>query len=136
MELQVMATVCFGAAIKPMLMDSINVALLTSGISASLPISIAVVPRHRIENGPAEQPGSKPEASTSTSHRKASYAAHDRIHSLDPGVNYFEADGDNESGDDGDNDGGTLSRGRRRALKILQARSELPDEGMWRSLAT
>ena len=26
-------------------------------------------------------------------------------------------------------------KGRKRALKILQARSELPEEGMWRSLA-
>jgi hypothetical protein len=26
-------------------------------------------------------------------------------------------------------------RGRRRALRILQARSEIPEAGMWRSLA-
>ena len=55
---------------------------------------------------------------------------------MDPGALDFDSGGDDEGIDADDGDAGSLSRGRRRALKILQARSELPDEGMWRSLAS
>jgi hypothetical protein len=112
-------------------------ALFNSGVSASLPISIALTPRDHTEDGSLGESDAKPEpALTSASYRKASYAARDRSRSLDPGALDFEAVGDDENieGDDGDT--GSLSRGRRRALRILQARSELPAEGMWRSLAS
>ncbi|KAI9448005.1 hypothetical protein H4582DRAFT_1897722, partial [Lactarius indigo] len=113
-------------------------ALLNSGVAASLPISIALVPRSRVKNHSSDEPDPKTiPTSTSASYRKASYAARDRSRSLDPGALDFETIGDDESvdGDEGDHPG-SLSRGRRRALKILQARSTLPAEGMWRSLAT
>ena len=117
--------------------DFIEEALLNSGVSASLPISIALVPRSRAKNNSSDEPDSKPiPASTSASYRKASYAARDRSRSLDPGALDFETIGEDESVDDDDGDPGSLSRGRRHALKILQARSALPAEGMWRSLAT
>jgi len=106
-------------------------------VSASLPISIPLTPRDHAEDGPLDGPHSKPEhALTSASYRKASYAARDRSRSLDPGALDFESGGDDESIDADDCESGSLSRGRRRALKILQVRSELPAEGMWRSLAT
>ncbi|KAI9452075.1 hypothetical protein F5148DRAFT_525227 [Russula earlei] len=109
-------------------------ALFNSGVSASLPISIAS--RDHTEDGPVGESGVKPEPTlTSTSYRKASYAARDRSRSLDPGALDFET-GDDESLDIDEGDSGSLSRGRHHALKILQARSELPAEGMWRSLAT
>lgn len=108
-----------------------------SGVSTSLPMSIALTARNQTEDGPLGEPNANPEpALTSASYRKASYAARDRSRSLDPGALDFEAGGDDDSIDGDDGDAGSLSRGRRRALKILQARSELPDEGMWRSLAT
>lgn len=111
--------------------------LLNSGVSASLPISIALVPRSRVKNKSSDEPESKTTAAlTSASYRKASYAARDRSRSLDPGALDFETIGEDESVDGEDGDPGSLSRGRRRALKILQARSALPAEGMWRSLAT
>jgi hypothetical protein len=107
------------------------------GVSASLPISIALNPRDDAEDEPLDEHDVKPEqALTSASYRKASYAARDRSRSLDPGTLDFESGGDDESIDADDSESGSLSRGRRRALKILQARSELPAEGMWRSLAT
>ncbi|KAH9006788.1 hypothetical protein EDB86DRAFT_2868270 [Lactarius hatsudake] len=112
-------------------------ALLNSGVAASLPISIALVPRSRVKNNSSDEPDSKTiPTSTSAGYRKASYAARDRSRSLDPGALDFETIGEEESIDGDDGDPGSLSRGRRRALKILQARSALPAEGMWRSLAT
>lgn len=114
-----------------------NYALLHSEVSASLPISIALVPRSRVKNDSSDEPDSKTiPAPTSASYRKASYAARDRGRSLDPGALDFETIDEDESIDGDDGDPGSLSRGRRRALKILQARSTLPAEGMWRSLAT
>ncbi|KAH9179671.1 hypothetical protein EDB89DRAFT_1922530 [Lactarius sanguifluus] len=112
-------------------------ALLNSGVAASLPISIALVPRSRVKNHSSDEPDSKTiPTSTSAGYRKASYAARDRSRSLDPGALDFETIGEDESIDGDDGDPGSLSRGRRRALNILQARSTLPAEGMWRSLAT
>ena len=115
----------------------VDVAPFTSGVSASLPISIGLSPRNHLEDGLVDERHDRPENFlTSTSYRKASYAARDRSRSLDPGALDFEFSGDDEGIDIDDGDAGSLSRGRRRALKILQARSELPDEGMWRSLAS
>ncbi|KIJ69811.1 hypothetical protein HYDPIDRAFT_104438 [Hydnomerulius pinastri MD-312] len=73
--------------------------------------------------------------------RKASYAERDRSRSMDPGALDFVR----EDGEDGDEDESEeepnkadfldVSRGRQRALKILEARSKLPAAGMWRSFA-
>ena len=102
-----------------------------------MPISIAPTPQDHAENGSHDESGARPEpALTSASYRKASYAARDRSRSLDPGALDFEAVEEDENLDGDDDETGSLSRGRRRALKILQYRSELPAEGMWRSLAS
>lgn len=72
--------------------------------------------------------------------RKAAYAERDRSRSFDPGALDFETEVD--EGDEASDDDSSKTdppeigeRGRRRALRILQARSELPEAGMWRSLA-
>jgi len=78
-------------------------------------------------------------AVNSTALRKAAYAERDRSRSFDPGALDFQAEMDD---DDFNDDTYTTTpqevgeRGRKRALKILQARSELPEAGMWRSLAS
>lgn len=69
--------------------------------------------------------------------RRAAYAERDRTRSIDPGALDFAAE-DYEDDDFEDSppdlaDAG--GRGRRQALKILQSLSELPEPGMWRSLA-
>jgi hypothetical protein len=120
--------------LRPLLTSWVDVAPFNSGISASLPISIGLSPRNHNEDGLVDE--RHEHVLTSASYRKASYAARDRSRSLDPGALDFESGGDDEGIDADDGDVGSLSRGRRRALKILQARSELPDEGMWRSLAS
>lgn len=74
--------------------------------------------------------------------RKASYAKRDRSRAIDPGALDFivgvgeEAEED-ESDDEPANPTNTASegRGRQRALKILEARSKIPEAGMWMSLA-
>ena len=77
---------------------------------------------------------------SSTALRKAAYAERDRTRSMDPGALDFAAE-DDEDVDESDADSLTLGssdagqRGRKQALKILQLRSRLPEEGMWRSLA-
>jgi hypothetical protein len=131
-------TVRFNIDFKPLLTVLVVIIdLFNSGISASLPISIALTPRDHTENGSHDESDARPEpALTSASYRKASYAARDRSRSLDPGALDFEAVDDDENLDGDDGDTSSISRGRRRALKILQARSELPAEGMWRSLAS
>jgi hypothetical protein len=123
--------------LEPPLTSSVNIAPINFGVSASLPISIAPSPRNHGEGGPPDDQHAKPEHPLpSASYRRASYAARDRSRSLDPGTLDFESGVDDDVIDADEGDAGSLSRGRRRALKILQARSELPDEGMWRSLAT
>jgi hypothetical protein len=130
-------TVRFNIDIKPLLTGSVTIGPFNSGVSASLPISIALTPRDHTEYGSLDESDARPEpVLTSASYRKASYAARDRSRSLDPGALDFEAVDDSENLDGDDVDTGSLSRGQRRALKILQARSELPAEGMWRSLAS
>jgi hypothetical protein len=72
--------------------------------------------------------------------RKAAYAERDRSRSFDPGALDFETEVD-EADEASDDDSSKTDppeigeRGRKRALRILQARSELPEAGMWRSLA-
>ena len=73
--------------------------------------------------------------------RRAAYAKRDLRRSVDPGALDFHADieeAEEEEGEEEDTAREPLEagqRGRERALKILQARSQLPEEGMWRSLA-
>jgi hypothetical protein len=78
--------------------------------------------------------------SSSTALRKAAYAEHDRTRSMDPGALDFAEEGDEEEEEDNDDEHSKVEadlgeRGRKWALKILQTRSELPEAGMWRSLA-
>jgi hypothetical protein len=79
---------------------------------------------------------------TSEAIRKADYAERDRSRSVDPGFLDFQDDQtegvveqDKSDVDDADDSQGG-ARGRRHAFKILQATSEVPEEGMWRSLAS
>ncbi|KXN89447.1 hypothetical protein AN958_05609 [Leucoagaricus sp. SymC.cos] len=130
------------------------------GIPGSLPINIvtsirprevlslasyqpkATVERHQPVAATAPTNGVvRPKKNTSSAIRKATYAERDRSRSLDPGNLDFVAEEDEEEDEERGNkklvvqsvDG---ERGRSHALKILQARAELPEEGMWRSLAT
>jgi hypothetical protein len=80
------------------------------------------------------------------------YEERDRQRAMDPGALDFAADAnsvieeeDESEDDDGDqgattsasvNGGGKVRGGRKRALKILQARDDLPDSGMFYSLAS
>ncbi|KAG6841831.1 hypothetical protein C0991_006238 [Blastosporella zonata] len=80
---------------------------------------------------------------SSTSIRKAVYAERDRFRTLDPGPLDFAAVDDEDEEEDAEDVpepapvdaslGG--ERSRKAAFKILKARSEVPDSGMWRSLA-
>jgi hypothetical protein len=78
--------------------------------------------------------------------RRASYAERDRQRAMDPGALDFATEEDEEEGESsedevdasagpGDVEAEMGTRSRRRALRILQKRSEIPEEGMWRSLA-
>ena len=78
--------------------------------------------------------------STSTL-RRASYAERDKKRAMDPGALDFTAEEDEEGSgvseeetELAEDDTGT--RSRKKALRILQKSSEVPEEGMWRSLAT
>lgn len=82
----------------------------------------------------AEQP--RRPRSSSAAIRRAVYAERDQRRSLDPGALDFPLDDEDEDDDDvstAPSESG--DRGRKRALKILQARSSVPEAGMWRSLA-
>ncbi|PSR75043.1 hypothetical protein PHLCEN_2v9373 [Hermanssonia centrifuga] len=69
--------------------------------------------------------------------RRASYAERDRHRSVDPGALDFTAEDDDDADEDEDMemDQEVGSKSRQRALKILQKRSEIPPDNMWRSLA-
>ncbi|KAF8914307.1 hypothetical protein CPB84DRAFT_1669933 [Gymnopilus junonius] len=86
--------------------------------------------------------GSVSKPLSSAAIRKAAYAERDRNRSMDPGALDFTAEEDDEDEDEESEpdqakpetvDAG--EKARKHALKILQVRSELPEEGMWRSLA-
>ena len=84
-------------------------------------------------------PARKPMSSTAI--RKAVYAERDLLRSMDPGTLDFAAEEDREDNETDINDAvpdgtGVGGRGRTRALKILQSQSEIPEAGMWRSLAS
>ncbi|KAI0068688.1 hypothetical protein BV25DRAFT_1986271 [Artomyces pyxidatus] len=109
-------------------------------MAASLPITIGPISQPRKNAGFAptladNQELDVPPVASSVALRKAAYADRDRERSMDPGALDFEA-GEDDEDDDKDDETEVGSRGRRNALKILKARSELPAEGMWRSLAT
>jgi hypothetical protein len=71
----------------------------------------------------------------------SAYAAGDRSRSLDLGHLDFVAEEDEEEDEEqSDRESVVQSmesgeRARQHALKILRARADLPEEGMWRSLA-
>ncbi|TDL29529.1 hypothetical protein BD410DRAFT_779952 [Rickenella mellea] len=71
-----------------------------------------------------------------TALRKAAYAERDRSREMDPGILDFADDYNDEEDPTSDSSNVSASRGRQHAFKILKARSEIPDAGMWRSLAT
>lgn len=84
---------------------------------------------------PSTVNGKKP---SSSSIRKAVYLEKDRARAIDPGP--LDAVVEDEEVDDDEDDDLTDSqdegeKARVQASRILQARSELPEEGMWRSLA-
>ncbi|KAG9317780.1 hypothetical protein JVU11DRAFT_2001 [Chiua virens] len=73
--------------------------------------------------------------------RRASYAERDRSRAIDPGaLDFIEGTGGEAEDDESDEDSNKANvtdegRGRQRALKILEARSKVPEAGMWMSLA-
>ncbi|KAJ7498470.1 hypothetical protein FB451DRAFT_1384279 [Mycena latifolia] len=103
--------------------------------------------------GPEPEPEPEPPTPISSSSvRKQVYAERDLQRAMDPGALDFAVD-DAEAIPEEDEGGGggeelattvvtssapddAVSSGRRRASQILQARNELPDSGLWRSLAT
>jgi len=123
----------------------------SAGIPASLPINIgplirqreplslaSYLPKSSLPEWREVAPPSPDTDGSAATFRRASYADRDQSRHLDPGPHDFMA----ESGDEGESNEesgpiGVLdeARGRLRALKILEARSRIPVEGMWRSLA-
>jgi hypothetical protein len=94
-------------------------------------------------SGRTEASASLPKNVSSAAIRKANYAERDRSRSMDPGALDFAAEEDELDEEEAEGEGpdnadttGAGGRGRKRALKILQARSEVPEAGMWRSLAS
>lgn len=78
---------------------------------------------------------------SSSNLRKASYAERDRSRAIDPGaLDFIEGNGEEAEDDESDEEPSKANltdegRGRQRAFKILQARSKVPEAGMWMSLA-
>jgi len=76
---------------------------------------------------------------TAAAIRKETYAERDRVRAMDPGVLDFAADDDVDDETDTEliveADQISMSRSRQHALKILEAGSKVPAEGLWRSLA-
>jgi hypothetical protein len=94
----------------------------------------------KAEPAPLSEGTDSKRAVSSEAIRRALYAERDLNRSMDPGALDFDTDEiDDQNGVDDDDDRQPSEegkKGRERALRILQARSELPDEGMWRSLAS
>lgn len=76
--------------------------------------------------------------------RRASYAERDRSRAIDPGaLDFITGEGEDAEEDESDEEPSKATvadvadegRGRRRAFKILEARSKIPAAGMWMSLA-
>lgn len=129
------------------------------GVPGSLPVQIhlrnkpretlslaSYQPQHAMPQPEAQvptKPNGKPMSSTAI--RKAMYAERDRSRSVDPGVQMdlvAEEDEEEESEVENAEENAKLdellstTRGRKRALKILQSANQLPEAGMWRSLAS
>ena len=51
------------------------------------------------------------------------------------GVDFTGDEGSDEESDEETVNGAALSRGKQRALRILESAAKVPEEGMWRSLA-
>ncbi|KAJ6610439.1 hypothetical protein B0H10DRAFT_2225073 [Mycena sp. CBHHK59/15] len=129
-------------AIRPLVKPQTNLSL-----ASYRPQTLPALPQELEEPEP-------PVPVSSSSVRKAVYAERDRSRLMDPGALDFAADDEEEEEEDDDDededdrsDGAVGSAsggerapkvrgGRKRALKILRARNELPDSGMWRSLAS
>ncbi|KIK96136.1 hypothetical protein PAXRUDRAFT_826294 [Paxillus rubicundulus Ve08.2h10] len=120
------------------------------GFPASLPVNIGPLSRRREPLSLASYQPKTPLSErvgildsrrhTSSTLRKASYAERDRSRAMDPGALDFAAgDGGDEEEDESDEEPSKPdldeARGRQRALKILEARSKIPEAGMWMSLA-
>jgi len=127
------------------------------GVPGSLPIPIAPISKQKRVLSLASY---QPDATIMTvpslvfkhsaaAMRRASYAERDRQRAMDPGALDFATE-DEEEGESSEEEvdagagagAGAVdveaemgTRSRRRALRILQKRSEIPEEGMWRSLA-
>ncbi|KAG8218970.1 hypothetical protein J3R82DRAFT_4712 [Butyriboletus roseoflavus] len=73
--------------------------------------------------------------------RRASYAERDRSRAIDPGaLDFIPGEGEDVEEDESEEEPSKANvadegRGRRRAFKILEARSKVPEAGMWMSLA-
>ncbi|KAH9948340.1 hypothetical protein B0H21DRAFT_777899 [Amylocystis lapponica] len=112
-------------------------------IATSLPIAIAQkhsfgIPSYQLKTSLTDRPGVLvPQFHTlsSTAMRRAAYAERDRSRSIDPGALDFAPDEGDEDDEDDAVDTSVGGRARQRALRILQARNEVPEAGMWRSLA-
>ncbi|KIJ20519.1 hypothetical protein PAXINDRAFT_166541 [Paxillus involutus ATCC 200175] len=120
------------------------------GFPASLPVNIGPLSRRR---EPLSLASYQPKTSlservgildsrrhTSSTLRKASYAERDRGRAMDPGaLDFATEDGGDEGEDESEEEPSKPDlddgRGRQRALKILEARSKIPEAGMWMSLA-
>ncbi|KAF8345575.1 hypothetical protein F5887DRAFT_965708 [Amanita rubescens] len=132
------------------------------GVPGSLPIPIAPISKQkRVLSLASYQPDGtimtvpslvSKHAVSAAALRRASYAERDRQRAMDPGALDFATEDDEEEGESSEDEvdtgagagaGASLgdveaemgTRSRRRALRILQKRSEIPEEGMWRSLA-
>ncbi|KAI0082449.1 hypothetical protein K474DRAFT_1731626 [Panus rudis PR-1116 ss-1] len=117
-------------------------------IAGSAPIPIAPIAQGRsfgqasyqVKTSLSDRPGMLVPAyqrASSAALRRASYAERDRFRAIDPGLLDFDTDddADEEAEEDIPIDGDVGGKARQRALKIMQARDEMPDAGMWRSLA-
>ncbi|KAI9574313.1 hypothetical protein HD554DRAFT_2046213 [Boletus coccyginus] len=120
-----------------------------AGFPASLPIDIGPLSRQREplslasyqpQTSLSDRAGSRRHTSSATL-RRASYAERDRSRAIDPGaLDFIVGDGEEAEDDESDEEPSKANvanegRGRQRAFKILQARSKIPEEGMWMSLA-
>ncbi|KAF9478408.1 hypothetical protein BDN70DRAFT_895750 [Pholiota conissans] len=128
------------------------------GLPASMPVDIVtrIKPREKLSlasyrpttvlseeasgsANPPLGPGNKPLSSAAI--RKALYTERDRYRAMDPGALDFATEEEDEEEESEEIEAEPVKpeevgeKGRKHALKIIQARDELPAEGMWRSLA-
>ncbi|KAJ7591457.1 hypothetical protein C8J56DRAFT_935621 [Mycena floridula] len=112
-----------------------------SGIPGSLPIPIKLPPpRQKVTLGsfrPQLSIIEQQPTRSSSAIRKAVYAERDRERALDPGpLDFALEEEDSEDFAEAEQLPMSPNRGRDHALKIIQARSSIPEAGMWRSLAS